>query len=198
MSKRFTLALLAAMAPVLMLPAAQARAQADPMLGQMMNVGFNYCPRGWANADGTLMQIAQFTALFSLLGTTYGGDGRVTFGLPDTRGRAIVGIGSGAGLPTIAAGEKGGTVSMTLQAANLPSHTHHLVGSEEDAGTGDPADGLLAVTGTPSYTAVTSSPANMNAAAIGSTGGGQAVQKRSPYLGGRWCIAIQGTYPSRN
>lgn len=97
---------------------------ADPFMGQIMQVGFSYASIGWALAQGQLMAIQQNAALFSLLGITFGGDGQQTFGLPDTRGRLLVGVGSGPGLQPVAWGQKAGSASVTILPANMPAHTH--------------------------------------------------------------------------
>src|SRR5680860_143283 len=96
----------------------------DPFLAQIIMFGGNFAPRGWAFCEGQLLAISQYTAVFSLLGTTYGGDGRTTFGLPDFRGRVPMHHGTGPGLPTVRLGEKGGSPTTTLGLQNLPSHTH--------------------------------------------------------------------------
>ncbi|MEG3178542.1 tail fiber protein [Sphingomonas sp. RB3P16] len=97
---------------------------ADPFMGQIMQVGFNFAPIGWALAQGSLMAISQNSALFSLLGTTFGGDGIQTFGLPDTRGRMMLGVGTAPGSQPIAWGERGGNANVTILPANMPAHTH--------------------------------------------------------------------------
>jgi len=98
----------------------------DPFIGQIQAFGFNFAPRGWATCTGELLAISSHSALYSLLGTTFGGDGRTTFGLPDLRGRSIIGIGSGGGLSSISWGERGGKENEILVAPNLPNHTHGL------------------------------------------------------------------------
>lgn len=103
------------------------RSVADPFIGTIAIFGFNFAPRGWANCDGQLLPIAQHTALFSLLGTMYGGDGRTTFGLPDLRGRVALHMGSGPGLPNYNQGQKGGSTTISIGVANLPPHTHNIV-----------------------------------------------------------------------
>ena len=119
----------------------------DPFIGQIMPVGFGFPPRGWALCEGQLLSISQNTALFSLLGTTYGGDGRTTFGLPDLRGRSMVSPGTGPGLPQIRWGEKGGAASHTLTAAQMPAHTHTFAppGSSSAASTDTPTGNYPAV-----------------------------------------------------
>ncbi len=126
----------------------------DPFIGQIICVGFNFAPPGWAQCNGQLLSIAQNNALFALLGTTYGGDGRTTFGLPDLRGRAPIGVGQGPGLSNYVQGQMGGTESVTamgtgqfaLAAANLPAHTHAIQGSvsvaiADQAGSSNAASG---------------------------------------------------------
>lgn len=102
----------------------QAHAQTEPFIGQVIYVGFNFCPRGWAPANGQLLPIAQNTALFSLYGTFYGGDGRTTFGLPDLRGRAVVSNGQAPGLHNYRMGEKFGAELVTLNTQQMPTHNH--------------------------------------------------------------------------
>ena len=172
----------------------------DPFLGQLTAVGFNFAPRGWAHCDGQLLPISQYSALFSLLGTTYGGDGRTTFGLPDLRGRSIVSPGNGPGLSSIRWGEKGGAQDSVLTAANLASHTHGI-GANTGSGTADsPSNAYMA----------TAEDANRNGiniygttkagqmAPTDATGNGQSFTNRSPFLGCYWCIALVGQYPSRS
>lgn len=174
----------------------------NPFLGQIQFVGYNFAPRGWAECAGQLLPISGNSALFSLLGTTYGGDGRTTFALPDLRGRSAVGEGTGPGLSTINLGERGGAETKVLIPNEIPSHNHPSgtlnlpgntsAGSEAVAGSGipashpgaystDPADSSMPVAGT-----------------TGSTGGGQSFGIRDPYLGGIWCIATVGVFPSRS
>ncbi|KLE36034.1 hypothetical protein AAW00_02085 [Aurantiacibacter luteus] len=190
----------------MLVPAAPASAQADePLLGQLMLVGYNFCPRGWAQASGQLLPISQNSALFSLLGTTYGGNGTSNFQLPDLRGRAAIGIGQGPGLADRVLGELGGVETVTLSLAQLPSHTH--VGGVRAfpsvATTTDPAGNYLAQAagGNLAYAASTTAPTNfMNpeTVSVSGAGGSQAHSNLSPYLTLKWCIALQGIFPSRN
>ena len=172
----------------------------DPYIGEIMTIGFNFAPRGWALCEGQLLPISQNTALFSLLGTTFGGDGRTTFALPDLRGRSAVGVGTGAGLPPISWGQRGGSTSFTLSVAQIPSHTHTIRGTNNDGNTNDPANALPAKTGfgDNEYAVGKTANSNMQSDMAQNTGGGQSVSKRSPYLGLYQCIALQGTYPSRS
>ncbi|EBA05482.1 microcystin dependent protein, putative [Rhodobacteraceae bacterium HTCC2150] len=184
-----------------------AQAQSDPLLGQMMTIGFNFCPRGWAMADGQILPISTNTALFSLLGTTYGGDGRTTFGLPDLRGRSAVHVGQGSGLDPVTLGERGGANTTTLTVATMPSH-NHIATSALKATTGaqvnSTADGNALATA-PLYSGGRSAPAldatlveGSVATTVSNTGSGQSFNINGPFLGMYTCIAIDGQYPSRN
>ena len=181
-----------------------AKAQSDPFLAQLMLFGGNFCPRGWANADGTLLPVASNSALFSLLGTMYGGDGRTTFGLPDLRGRAPISVGNGPGLPSYPTqGAKGGSTSFTLTTLEMPSHNHTgtVRASNQTGNSANPNGNVLAINpGGDQMYHVDGSTNNMAAdsLAINNTGNNQAVNKTSPYQVLRWCIATQGIYPSRN
>lgn len=183
---------------------APAQAQADPLLGQLMAFGGNFCPRGWAETNGALLPISSYSALFSLLGTTYGGDGRTTFGLPDLRARAPVGDGNGPGIGDYRLGQKGGTTSFTLTINEMPSHTHSgtVAASPADGDTNIPVRNSFAASTNGSNVYLDGDPAinNMHpdTLRINATGGGTAVQKVSPFQAVKWCIAIQGVYPSRN
>lgn len=171
-----------------------------------MWVGFNFCPRGWSTAEGQLLAISSNTALFSLLGTTFGGDGRTTFGLPDLRGRSAVGYGNGPGLTPISWGQKSGNETVTLTTNQLPAHSHPLRATTDDANRFTGQGRMLATPididgqrNTGIYRATNTQPdATLDAASIGNTGGGQAAPIRNPYLGLLPCIATQGVFPSRN
>jgi microcystin-dependent protein len=198
MKKTITTILVALMVSSGILNTAQAF---EPILGQVMLFGGNFCPRGWANADGQLLQISQNSALFSIFGTMYGGDGRTTFGLPELRGRSPIHVGRGPGLPvTDRQGEKGGSASFTLTTAQLPSHNHsYSVTIAKGRATTNQATGnylaeaAIFRPGTSQGTAITA-----NAGATNYAGGGQTINKRSPYQVLRYCVALVGTYPSRN
>lgn len=171
----------------------------EPFLGQVMLVGFNFAPRGWAFCDGQILSIAQNTALFSLLGTTYGGDGRTTFALPDLRGRVPVHAGTGPGLPTIRLGQRGGTADVALSTAQMPPHNHagRAVNSEADAAT--PEGNVLALATEDVLAYSTATPdKSMDANSIANTGGGQSHNNMQPYLGMNYVIALVGLYPSRS
>ncbi|MEL6887759.1 MAG: tail fiber protein, partial [Pseudomonadota bacterium] len=195
---------------------APASAGSDPFIGTIQSFGLNFCPRDWAPADGRLLQIAQYTALFSLLGTMYGGDGRTTFGLPNLNGRAGMGFGTGPGLTTRQMGQVGGTETNTMNSTTMASHTHGVVGtitgntvaSAAAPTTTDPANGYYATFpgGASVYADPSTPPVEMgdgsvefsSSAAIVSSGGGQPTQNRQPYLAVTHCVALQGIYPSRS
>jgi len=171
----------------------------DPFLGQIQAFGFNFAPRGWALCNGQLLPIAQNTALFSLLGTTYGGDGRTTFNLPDLRGRVSLHYGSGPGLSTRPIGQKGGAESVTLNTSEIPSHSHTANAAAEAADSGKPSGNALATPdGVMIYRANQAPDATLHAGTVGNTGGSQSHENMGPYLVINWCISLQGIYPSRN
>lgn len=173
----------------------------DGYIAQILLFAGNFAPMNWSFCNGQLLNINTNTALFSLIGTQFGGNGMTTFGLPDLRGRVVVGIGQGPGLTNIAIGQTGGTENVTLLSTNMPSHTHQLLGSTLAGSTSVPTGSLLANTGTldKEYTS-TSGAANvaMNAASIGNAGGSQPFSIRNPYLGLNYIICLTGFFPSRN
>jgi len=172
----------------------------DPIIGELMLFGGNFCPRNWSPADGRLLAIAQNSALFSLFGTMYGGDGRTTFGLPDLRGRAPISVGQGPGLANFTQGQKaGGTVSITVD--NLPSHSHSLEANNQGANKGGPSGNYFAgsgQTGVSSIYTTTDPNRTMGPDTIGHTGGNVPVSVMGPSLAMQWCVALFGVFPSRN
>ncbi|MEZ4385631.1 MAG: tail fiber protein [Nannocystaceae bacterium] len=164
----------------------------EGMIGEIRLFAGNFAPRSWAFCEGQLLPISQNSALFSILGTMYGGDGRTTFALPDLRGRAPIGVGHGPGLSDIRQGEKGGAEQVTLTTSQLPSHNHQLRVSTNDGNTKEASQGYLA----PGNYA-TSANASAPAGAITNTGGNLPVPIVQPYLGLRYIIAVQGIFPSR-
>lgn len=172
----------------------------DPFIGQIMMFGGNFEPRGWAFCNGQLMSIAQNTALFSILGTTYGGDGRTTFGLPDLRGRAPVHFGSGGGLAPVQLGQMGGAETHTLTVNEMPAHSHSMHGELAIADKQTPQGNMLALTpGNPIYAApVPADDRTMAPSSIGNAGGSQPFGLRSPYQAVNFIIALQGIFPPRN
>lgn len=183
----------------------------DPFIGQIQAFGFNFAPRGWALCDGQLLPIAQNTALFSLLGTTYGGDGRTTFGLPDLRGRTALHQGRGPGLSSYRLGERGGTETVTLNNTQIPSHTHpatftgtgSISVNSAEGEENDPNGNFLAKTSTSSYAdeAGTGALKGLNLSGdvtVGNDGGGRSHENRQPFLVINYCIALAGLFPSRS
>ncbi|MEM6722096.1 MAG: tail fiber protein [Bacteroidota bacterium] len=190
----------------------------NPFLAQIIMFGGNFAPRGWALCNGQLLPIAQNQALFSLLGTTYGGDGRTTFALPDLRSRSPIHAGRGPGLADIKLGQRGGIETKTLTVLELPNHFHNAgtmkgtIGTnEEDGDSEDPKGRVLGPVQVSSSSPVSVTPYNSEpidtSMAIGSvsisgntgaTGGNQSFNIRNPYLGINYIIALQGTFPSRS
>lgn len=179
----------------------------EPFIGQVIMFTGNFAPRNWALCDGTLLSIQQNEALFSILGTTYGGDGRTTFALPDLRGRLPMHAGSGPGLIGRSLGQKGGSETHILTVNNLPPHNHTASGTVEPRcknGSGDetnPNNAFPAVANTDLYADVPDSntmgqsPVSIT---VGNTGGGESIDHMPPYLAVNYIIAMVGLYPSRN
>src|SRR5262245_52462363 len=164
----------------------------EPFLSEIRIMSFVFAPKGWALCNGQLLPINQNQALFSLLGTTFGGDGRVNFGLPDLRGRTPIHVGSGHTL-----GEKGGEQAHTLSIAELPQHTHALNATTVTSTTNTPTSALLTAQSTAAnlYAAANNLQA-MSPAAIANVGGSQAHLNMQPFLTLSFCIALQGIFPS--
>ena len=182
--------------------AGTARAQATPFIGQIMWVGFNFCPFGWAVADGSLLTIQQNAALFSLLGTYYGGDGVQTFRLPDLRGRVPVGVGQGPGLQNYVVGQMAGEETHTLTINEMPAHAHafSLFASSGKGNQPAPASGsylAAPASGDRIYASASPSTVPLASGNTGVSGGGQPHNIMQPYLVLTPCIAVQGVYPSR-
>ena len=167
---------------------------AEPFLSEIRIMSFVFAPRGWALCNGQLLPINQNQALFSLLGTTFGGDGRVNFALPDMRGRTPIHVGSGHTL-----GERGGEQAHTLSPAELPTHTHTLQASTTAAAATNPTGNVLA--GADIYASPPQSPTNpvsMQPASVTNVGGSQAHLNMQPFLTLSFCIALEGIFPSAN
>jgi microcystin-dependent protein len=164
---------------------------AEPFLSEIRIMSFSFAPKGWALCDGQLLPINQNQALFSLLGTTFGGDGRVNFGLPDLRGRVPIHVGSGHTL-----GERGGEQAHTLSIAEIPTHTHALQASSNDGGQVVPAGGYLAKAAPANPYSTPTNLTAMNAASIANVGGSQAHLNMEPFLVLNFSIALQGIFPS--
>ncbi|MGA3371832.1 MAG: tail fiber protein [Terracidiphilus sp.] len=163
----------------------------QPYVGQLLLASFNYAPRGYALCNGQTMAIQQNAALFSLIGTTYGGNGVQTFALPNLQGRTPVGVSNG-----IVYGEMSGEESHTLLFSEVPTHTHQLMASTS-ASTAKPEGGILAGGGANFYTGAASLVA-MNPAVLPYVGGGLPHENRQPFLVMTWCIALSGIFPSRS
>lgn len=167
----------------------------EPFLAEIRMVGFNFPPRGWAFCDGQILPINQNQSLYSLLGTTYGGDGRTSFALPDMRGRTPMHVGE-----EHAQGKKGGTETETLQDSEIPQHTHTLRASSSDGDSNIPPNRLLAreVDGLYETDAPVSNLVSMVSGTLANAGGGQGHENMQPFLALNFVIALQGLFPSRN
>lgn len=189
----------------------------DPILGQILPFGFNFEPRGWAYCQGQLMAISANTALFSLLGTTYGGDGRSTFALPDLRGRVMVGMGQGPGGSNYVIGSAGGSETTTLTTSNLPAHNHPAsfggssvtVKASSTAGSspspssrgnvlGSLTTGSLYNNSTPDVALNVGTDGVTGTVTVGNAGSNVAFNNMQPFLTVNLCIATVGIFPSRN
>lgn len=200
---------------------APAQAGDNPYLADVMVVAFNFCPRGWAKADGQILPIAQNTALFSLLGTTYGGDGRSTFGLPNLQGRYTIGTGQGAGLPFFQWGQTGGVETVTMTQAQMPSHTHSITAlptadvkassanpnsnspNGKSLGTipaGHPAGQQIYATDQNTTTLMGDQSVDLtvNSVTVDPAGGSAPQNNMQPTLALTTCIAMVGAYPPRS
>jgi len=171
---------------------------AEPFLGQLMCVPYNFAPRGWAFCNGQILPIAQTTALFSLLGTTFGGNGQTTFALPDLRGRCPLSSGQGPGLSNYDLGQVGGVESETLTINQMPAHLHPTliqVSSGQKLGNVPNASNFG---GAQIYTNAAIDSTLNPAGNSGVAGGSQPFELMQPYLVLNWCIALEGIFPSRN
>ncbi|MBE7691391.1 phage tail protein [Tenacibaculum finnmarkense] len=209
-----------AMLLICLLSNIESNAQDTALIAEIKLFAGNFAPRGWAFCDGQLLAISQNQALFSLLGTTYGGDGRTTFGLPDLRGRVAIGPRNGPGLSNYRLGQKGGAQTVTLNTTNLPNHTHTATFTQtsgtstipavaEEANSDEPTNNKLAIpniggankiySNATTDTSLTDSTATVTGnVQIGATGGQQAFENRQPYIALNYIIAIEGVFPSRN
>jgi microcystin-dependent protein len=170
----------------------------EPFLGEIKMFAGNFAPQGFAFCDGQLLAISQNDALFSLLGTIYGGDGRTTFGLPDLRGRLPIHMGSGPGLSPRTIGSRSGSETVTLTAANLPSHSHGFAGSDSGADSKNPKQRVPATAAEAAYGPNVDAPSTMKSNALGQTGGGQSHSNVQPFQCINFIIALFGVFPSRN
>jgi microcystin-dependent protein len=181
----------------------QAEAGVDPYLGDIMIVSFNFCPSGWSQAAGQILPIAQNQALFSLLGTQFGGNGTTTFALPDLRGRITLGQGSGNGLTPRQSGQSFGSEVKMMTEATLPQHNHTVNANNQDGDLPGPGGKLLAAAptgGTGNETIYSQANPNvtMSPAMISPAGSNAVISTQDPTLGLIHCIAVQGSFPPRN
>lgn len=178
----------------------------DPFIGQIILFAGNFAPRNWAFCDGQLLAISQNTALFSILGTTYGGDGRTTFALPDLRGRVPMHAGSGPGLTPRPLGQKGGAERHTLTITEIPSHDHNaqldLFGSNDPASSAAPEGNVMATSSQSGIYGPANNLVPMDGSAsqvsVAANGGSQPHNNVQPYTALNYIIALYGLYPSRN
>lgn len=172
----------------------------EPFVGEIRMFAGNFAPRGWAFCDGQLLAVSQNDALFSLLGTIYGGDGRTTFGLPDMRGRLPLHAGTGPGLTQRRLGQKGGAENVTITVNTLPAHRHAVSASTEAGDAATPTNNVLArvTAGNPYFTPVDGVPTvQMASNAVSATGGSRSHDNLMPALCVHFIIALFGIYPSR-
>jgi microcystin-dependent protein len=165
----------------------------EPFLAEIRIVGFNFAPRGWAFCDGQILPINQNQSLYSLLGTTYGGDGRTSFALPDLRGRTPIHVGTSVG-SSHSLGQKSGEETHTLSVNETPQHRHTLKASSSEATSHDPGTNVPAAASSFAY----GEPTGLTSTSSTSTGGGQSHDNMQPFLALNFCIALQGLFPSRN
>jgi len=175
----------------------------DAYIGSIALFAGNFEPRNWKYCNGQTLPISDFSPLFAILGTTYGGDGRTTFSLPDLRGRVPVHVGTGPGLTHRSLGEKSGQEYVTLSQNEIPSHTHQVVAkfnAAEEANTADPTNNFIAGTGAPAFSTTKDAEMNNNAVEIAAenSGGNQSHYNMQPYLGLNYIICVQGLFPSRS
>ena len=174
---------------------------ANQYLGEIRRVGFNFAPGGWALCNGQILAISSNTALFSLLGTFYGGNGVNTFALPNLQGRVPIHFGTGAP-STYVIGQTSGAETVSLSSSQLPAHTHALIASTSAGNTGSPAGAYLAADGrgatTLAYNATLGSPTALAAGSVQSAGSGTPVTVLQPYLTVNFVIALTGIFPARN
>lgn len=170
----------------------------EPFLAEVRIMGFNFAPRGWAFCDGQILPINQNQSLYSLLGTTYGGDGRTSFALPDLRGRTPIHVGRSNGGGDHTLGQKSGEETHTLAANEMPQHDHVLHASNDDANFPVPTNQAALANVPQQLYAESAQTQAMTSGTVANVGGGQAHENMQPYLAVNFCIALQGLFPSRN
>jgi len=172
----------------------------DPFIAEIVMFGGNFAPRSWAFTDGQLLAISSNTALFSLIGATYGGDARTTMALPELRGRMPVHAGRGPGLSDVRLGQSGGSEQFSVTTSNMPSHNHTVFAERGPSSTPSPDNAMLASQQGNAFKPFNSANGEFTMASqsIGNSGGGQPVQKVSPYTAVNFIIALFGIFPSRS
>ncbi len=170
----------------------------NPFIGEIMMFAGNFAPTGYMICNGSLLSISSYAALFSVIGTYYGGDGITTFGLPDFRGRVPIHVGTGSGLSTYVQGQTGGQETHTLLATEMPVHNHTAYASTSGGTSSSPSNNYPAANSEGIEHYGSSENGTMNASAIGTTGGSQPHNNIQPYLAINFCIAISGIFPSRS
>lgn len=203
-SRRLALSVVVAGTAVISASPAQA-CNDQPYMASVCMTAATFCPRGYAEANGQLLDISQYSALYALMGTTYGGDGVTSFALPDLRGRSAIGWGQGQGLTPVMQGEKRGMETVTLDVKNLPSHNHsaHAVnatGTSVAANNSWPANPASSDRTPIVYNgyADSGSQVTLNNGVVGMTGNNTPVNNLPPQLGMRYCVALEGIFPPRN
>ena len=171
----------------------------DPFIAEIKLFAGNFAPRGWAFCEGQLLPINQNSALFSIIGTIYGGDGRSTFALPDLRGRTPIGPGNGPGLSSYREGQKGGVEHVTLTTNQIPSHNHRINAVTTGGNSTTPTNHLLGDSAAFDDEFSNANPnTQMASSMVANTGGGQSHENRQPFLAIYYIIALQGVFPSRS
>ena len=171
----------------------------EPFLGQIKMFGGNFAPRGWALCDGQLLPISQNQSLYSILGTTYGGDGRTSFALPDLRGRVSIHQGDGPGLSSYSLGNRSGVEHVTLTDNEIPAHNHKVEANPDPGNSPSPVNAIPgAEAAAVDLWSTNATNGDMKASTIQNTGGGQQHENRQPYLVVNFIIALQGLFPSRS
>ncbi len=203
MYKRLRLAFISTTLAAASITSTPSHATLEPFIGQVILFGGNFCPRGWVKAEGQILPISQYTALFSLLGTFYGGDGYTDFALPDLRGRAPVSQGTGPGLNQIRQGSTVGSETQQILVQNMPEHNHRINATNTQANKGGPGDKYFAASSTqkntPPFFYSTEAPNRQMAMdTVSNVGGSQPMNIQAPRLAMQYCIAFTGIYPSPN
>jgi microcystin-dependent protein len=170
----------------------------DPILGQIQQFGFDFAPRGWQTCEGQILSISTNSALYSLLGVTYGGDGVSTFALPDLRGRTIINQGQGPGTVNYTMGQKGGQENATISMASMPAHVHNVAIGVNTANGEEATPTAVRAAKASSFSEDVTAGASLGGVNVTTVGAATPVPVRDPYIVVSHCVAIQGIFPSRN